>query len=475
MNIAGNCKVAAASYSDGTIRWYRMSDGKELLALFPHKDKKRWVLWTPSGYYDASPGAEELIGWHVNRGEDREADFFPVSRFRSVYYRPDVVGKILETLDESEAVRLADEESKHKRQEENILKRLPPVVRILSPVEGDEVSAPEITLKYLLRSPSGEPVTGVHAYIDGRPVIQQRGLKIVAKDETIHEMSLSIPKRDVQISLIAENRYSASEPALVRLTWGGEAREEFVIKPKLYVMAIGVSDYTDDSLDLRYAAKDAHDFSAQLREQSGRLYRGVEVLLLTDEKASKDEILDALDWIERNTTQHDVAMLYLAGHGVNDKAGDYYFLPGDVNLERLRRTGLPFMEIKKTISSLAGKALFFVDTCHSGNIMGARRGPADMNAVVNELASTESGAVVFTASTGNQYSLEDPSWQNGAFTKALVEGLSGKADYSGSGRITVNMLDLYISERVKTLTKGQQTPTTAKPYTVPDFPVVLVK
>lgn len=39
------------------------------------------------------------------------------------------------------------------------------------------------------------------------------------------------------------------------------------------------------------------------------------------------------------------------------------------------------------------------------------------------------------------------------------------------GKITVNMLDLYISEKVKQLTKGQQTPTTTKPETVPDFPI----
>ena len=77
VNIAGNGQVAAAALDDGTIRWYRLRDGQELLALFPHRDRKRWVLWTPSGYYDATPGAEELLGWHVNRGRDAAADFFP--------------------------------------------------------------------------------------------------------------------------------------------------------------------------------------------------------------------------------------------------------------------------------------------------------------------------------------------------------------------------------------------------------------
>jgi len=34
------------------------------------------VLWTPSGYYDASPGGEDFIGWQVNKGKDKAADFF---------------------------------------------------------------------------------------------------------------------------------------------------------------------------------------------------------------------------------------------------------------------------------------------------------------------------------------------------------------------------------------------------------------
>jgi uncharacterized caspase-like protein len=93
--------------------------------------------------------------------------------------------------------------------------------------------------------------------------------------------------------------------------------------------------------------------------------------------------------------------------------------------------------------------------------------------VVNELSSAENGAVVFAASTGNQLSWEDPQWSNGAFTKAVIEGIAGGADYSKTGRITVNMLDLFIAKRVKQLTKNTQTPTTTKPPSVPDFPIAL--
>src|SRR5262249_26617463 len=49
VNITSDGRLVVAAYGDGTIRWHRMSDGQELLALFVHKDDQRWVAWTPSG------------------------------------------------------------------------------------------------------------------------------------------------------------------------------------------------------------------------------------------------------------------------------------------------------------------------------------------------------------------------------------------------------------------------------------------
>jgi len=239
------------------------------------------------------------------------------------------------------------------------------------------------------------------------------------------------------------------------------------------VPGLPVETVNGADLILGLAAKDAKDFAATMQKQQGGLYREVTTKVLTDEKATKDEILDGLDWLQRQTTSKDVAMIFLSGHGVNDQNGIYYYLPVNADIEKLKRTGVPFSDVKNTVASLAGKTVFFVDTCHSGSVMGTRRGLTDITAMVNELSSAENGAVVFASSTGGQYSLEKPEWGNGAFTKALVEGMSGKADYTGKGKISINMLDLYLSERVKELTKGKQTPTTTKPSTVPDFPVAV--
>ena len=109
VDFSADGEIVVVAYGDGTIRWLRWSDGEELLAFFVEPQSRKWVAWTPSGYYMASAGGEDLIGWHVNRGWNQEADFFPASQFRAQYNRPDIVRLVLKTRDEAEAVRQANE------------------------------------------------------------------------------------------------------------------------------------------------------------------------------------------------------------------------------------------------------------------------------------------------------------------------------------------------------------------------------
>jgi streptogramin lyase len=358
-----------------------------------------------------------------------------------------------------------------KTEEKDTKKTLPPVITIISPRDGSYFTNTELTVQYAIKNPSGEPITKIRVLIDGKLLPQERGIMLKQIDEETGEITITAPQRDFELSLIAETKYSISTPSTVKLYWRGDA---FVIKPKLYILAIGVSKYKDKDLQLRFASKDATDFVEIMKLQKGLLFEDVIVKLLVDEQATKDNILDGLDWLERQTTSKDVAILFLAGHGLNDRANNFYFLPVDVEIEHLKRTGVAFSDIKNTVSAISGKSIVFVDACHSGNVFGGKRTVVDMTSIVNELTSAESGVVVFASSTGKQFSFEDPAWGNGAFTKALIEGLKGKADLLGKGKITINMLQAYISERVKELTKGKQTPTVVKPQSVPDFPIAVV-
>jgi hypothetical protein len=82
--------------------------------------------------------------------------------------------------------------------------------------------------------------------------------------------------------------------------------------------------------------------------------------------------------------------------------------------------------------------------------------------------------LVFCASTGSQFSLESPTWRNGAFIKALREGLEGAADRDHTGHVTTDMLDVWLRAQVAELTKGLQTPVVGKSDTAQGFTVALV-
>ena len=165
VNISADGRLAIAGLSDGTIRWYRMKDGKELLAFLPRGDGKRWVLWTPSGYYDASEGGDELIGWHVNNGLDREASFYPVSRFFERFYRPEVMARVIKSVEIDTAVVKGLGEKAAPDLEAGI--KPPPEVAILSPLPGKQFDSDVQEVK-IVAEDMGGGIAEVLLYQNGK-------------------------------------------------------------------------------------------------------------------------------------------------------------------------------------------------------------------------------------------------------------------------------------------------------------------
>ena len=470
VNVSRDGRLAVAALGDGTIRWFRMEDGRPLVTLFPHKDGRRWVAWTAAGYYMASPEGDRLVGWHVNRGPDRAADFFPIHLLRERFYRPDVVDGVLETLDEPTALRRAGAPAESSR---SVRRILPPVVEIRAPETGSVVSDSPIEIHYALRAPSGEPITALSVLADGRILRRYEDEPPAGPDETLRRRVVPIPNRDSEISLIAENRFAASVPSSVRLDWRGIEETDPDLRPTLFVLAVGVGRYRREDISLGFPAKDARDFADAMLRQKGRTYGDVQVRLLTDGDATLENVLKGLDWIRSHADGFGVTMVFLAGHGIDDAARRYYFLPHDGDPDRLAETALSYNTIKDTLTSLAGRAVLFVDTCFSGSVFGRPDGRSanDVTRLINDLSSSKHGVVVFASSTGEQVSLESSALNNGAFTKALIEGLEGRARMMGRDYITVAMLNVYVSERVRDLTGGRQTPTLAIPRLVADFQI----
>jgi uncharacterized caspase-like protein len=105
--------------------------------------------------------------------------------------------------------------------------------------------------------------------------------------------------------------------------------------------------------------------------------------------------------------------------------------------------------------------LLLADTCHAGNITGKwqTQAQADPNQFLRE--ANLHNVVVFASSSGADFSIEDGEWGHGAFTKALIDGLSGKAAYS-KGEVRLSFLQSYVRDTVRELTDNAQTPTIPK-------------
>jgi hypothetical protein len=478
VNVTADGRLIVAAFGDGTIRWFRVSNGEPVLALFIHPDGSRWIAWTPQGYYDASLGADDLIGWHINHGYDRAPDFYPVSQFRDRYYRPDVIQRVLRTpnLDIAEAVREADEAAgQPTARSVPVSSLLTPVVEIVDPREPAREDRADLRLVYSAQLPSGDDTLRMEALVDGVKVEAKEHHSLVDKGETrAGILRLVIPRRNSIVSVIAYNDNGASVPASVHIQWTGAATEP---KLTLYVLAIGVSNYRDPSQRLRFAPKDAGDFVALAKAQAGGLYEKVipypRYETLQDSDATREGILDGLEWIMGAVTNtNDVAMVFLAGHGMKTPDQRYRFLPYDYDPNRPNGTTIRDSDLQDYLTKIGGKKLFFFDTCYSGNVLPGSRTPDSLPNVdkfANELKAAENGIIVFASSTGNQLSQERGEWNNGAFTKALVEGMRGAAARPDLAAISISDLYGYVSRRVRELTDGKQSPVMAMPTTVEDY------
>ncbi len=340
-------------------------------------------------------------------------------------------------------------------------------IDIHEPADGITVYEQTVSLRATATSPDEHPVERYEVLVNGW-LVEQKGVDPVLPGQISTEINLQAGENEIVLKTY--NDLGVAQK-IIRVYY-----EATTPKPNLYILSIGVSKYANlpDELQLHYAHLDAQDIAAAFATQEGRLFDKVEAVPLLNEGASRGDILDSLDWILRQTTQYDVAIIFVSGHGMLHEVGeDYYFLPHDGDPERLRSTAILWSQFDNVLERLPGLSVLFVDTCHAGGVAGEGKGwkAASLDLAIRDLTTAGKGAFIMASSTGPEISLERAEWGHGAFTKAILEGLEGGADYDGNGVIYTTELDNYVTDRVKELTGGAQHPTTRKSTDITAFPL----
>ncbi len=248
VNISGDGRFALGAFGDGTIRWYDLRDGRELLAFFPHKDGKRWVAWTPEGFFAASRDGEALVGYHLNQGADQAAEFVPVERLYAAYYRPDL---LLARLQSDEA-KITDALAAIGDVRAVLARGLPPEIELVGPAQV-ETSSPLFRHEVRVLDRGGgvgrieyrinDAVVGGERFAEGAqpPGVRSRPLELAPGKNVVETTVYSADGKVASRSIVRE--VVVNEPKPEQLA--------------LYGLIVGIDGYRDGDLALRWAAADA--------------------------------------------------------------------------------------------------------------------------------------------------------------------------------------------------------------------------
>ncbi|MBK8220769.1 MAG: caspase family protein [Candidatus Obscuribacter sp.] len=230
-----------------------------------------------------------------------------------------------------------------------------------------------------------------------------------------------------------------------------------------WALIIGISNFQDKNLNLKYPAKDARDFHDFLIKEAN--FAPDHVKLLVDEKATRANILSELGdkWLPRVANPDDLVLIYISSHGSAsdmDIGGVNYLLAHDSQVDSLYASGLPMQDLTRIIKGRvhSDRVVLVLDACHSGAAEAAgskglyRKGNLDAEAVAQG-----TGQLVISSSQPSQVSWESKNYQNSVFTRCLIESLRKNGSSTTLGDAFQNLKD-RVQEEVLRERGVMQTP-----------------
>ena len=221
----------------------------------------------------------------------------------------------------------------------------------------------------------------------------------------------------------------SEQPVLTPAEVGGGS----VIDDK-WALVVGISNFKDPSINLRYAAKDATDFRNYLVNEAH--FAPDHVKLLTDKAATREEIVGNLgdQWLRRVANCNDLVVVYISTHGSpasKDTNNANFIIPYETNFSNLRLTGIPMQFLTSALKDLVhcDHVVMILDVCHGG--AAAPSDDKGLERVVTVDAARVKlgdGQILLASSEASQLSWESKSYPNGVFTRRLIEALRARGD-----------------------------------------------
>ena len=436
---------------DMTARLWDVKSGNELIKMVSSNDGE-WITCTPEGYYNTSLEGNNLIHW-VFPGT---METFSFALFEKLFKRSDIINSRLKG--NFDVGLPAPQITK------------PPTFEMDDHLSVKHISSKDYT--FSIKIPFDSSIKKLRIFINGRAALETP----VNDHELEHSITIPLINGSNRVTVLSyDEKGISSNPKYVDVI----CKDPNLSKPNLYYLGIGVSEYPRLPItwQLDFAHKDAISLQKVFSNHGYRMFKKVETNLLTNSQANIKSIYKRLNNLD-DINQNDIAVIFMAGHGIKDRTGTFYFLTSDGNFKEHLEGGLSWQELTKYISRIKGRVIFLLDACHSGSMVSETVVPNDELAK-EFFTGKRGGTMVFSASKGRQYSLESPDIGNGAgiFTYAVTQGLTGEsknADVNKNGFVEFMELADYVTEYVNRKTNGEQTPWLSRKEMFGDLPIAKV-
>lgn len=238
------------------------------------------------------------------------------------------------------------------------------------------------------------------------------------------------------------------------------------VSPNLYAVMVGISDYKGETLDLKYAAKDANDLGEVLEISARKLFNGdggehVFIYRLTtgagrNRMPEKEAIRRTLLEIGQKANPNDVLLVFFAGHGIiSGEEKKFFFLTAEASgMEEhagVAAVGISTQELAEWIRPSVMKAqkrILIFDACNSGQAIrdmvkvggndqgyiAARNEERSRQAKLIEKLNERSGFTILSAAASNQSAYEMGKYAQGLLTYALLKSVREQPSILDQGR-----------------------------------------
>jgi WD40 repeat protein len=470
--------ILFTSATGNAIFLWELHTGARLASLY-FLGENDWGITTPSGLFDASEGAMQMM-YYLQGFETIELE-----QLKNRYYEPDLLNKLmtngvagLRNVSELDEVDLYPE--------------------VKATIKTDQLHI-ELTER------SGG-LGRVVFYYNGKAVWEDKNEQ-GKKHFTIDLKHFNKYKSTVQDNILSVRAYNkagwlVSPEVIAKFESGAQAkagrennsgpklrRRKKNITHNLYAIFVGTGKYRGKQMNLKYPEKDAGAMAKAIEALGANLFGtgNQEVKLLTTAKKgaefpTKANIKKVFDGIAAKAKADDVCFMYFSGHGDNWGKGDdkqFYYLTtellnNDISDKKIRDSQtISSSEITEWTNKIPCRLQVMVlDACHSGkaleSFMGGKKAVDSARIRALDRMKDRTGMFVLAGSPGDQVSWETSHFGQGLLTYSLLFGMTGASHVIEGNNRFVDVMKLlqYSRDRVPQLAKeiGQeQQPVLATP------------